>query len=450
MRNFLFLPLLLLSTQSYAQTFSTSPYSSAGLGEEGTLMDAQFAGLGNIQSLAADSNLVNYHNPASYSFLAPGQPLVSIGLGSRMSSYSMNGATTNSTVAGLNQLVFAFPIRKSFGFSFGTNTFSRKGYNLVTNDYVYNDSVFYQYKGTGSTQRVFLGLSYKLVNTKNHQFAIGANGGYLFGTVNNERYAMFESTASSGGADEKKIRLNSLYADFGLYYKTRWEFKGFHQIMLSSTIAPQQDLKASTEYGLYYSATDVLNKTTYDTLQYSTGTRGTVRYPDNLKVGFGYTYSPDMSTGNRDKMYQLGFYTEFSKTSWSNYSESFENHSSPSFADGQRFSVAFQYTPSVVPLTKAEGSTFFSSIRYRVGYYNQSLPMQSTSAQLKEQAATIGFGIPMANNKKNNSFLNVSVVGGMRNDGTSTGMKEQFLAVSLGVVIGPSFGDRWFRKYKLD
>lgn len=450
MRRFLFLPLLFLSTQLHAQTFSSSPYSSAGLGEEGTLMDAQFAGLANIKGLVADSNAVNYHNPASYSFLASGQPLVSLGLGSRISTYTMNGATNNSTVAGLNQLVFAFPIRKSFGLSFGTNTFSRKGYNLISSEYVYNDSVFYQYKGTGSTQRVFIGASYKLVNTKNHQFSVGANGGYLFGSVSNERYAMFQSTASSGGADEKLIRLNSFYADFGLYYKTRFEYKGIHQIVLSSTLAPQQDLKASTEYGLYYSSTDVLNKTTYDTLQYSSGTKGTIRYPDNLTFGLGYTFSPDMSEGSRERMYQLGLYTEFSKTSWSNYSESFDNHSSPSFADGSRFSIAFQYIPSVIPLTKAEGSTFFSSVRYRIGYYNQSLPMQTTSAQLSEQAATIGFGIPMSNNKKNNSFLNFSVVGGMRNDGTSTGINEQFLAVSLGVVIGPSFSDRWFRKFKLD
>lgn len=449
MHKFLLVVFLAATTFSFGQSYSTNPYSASGLGEEGSLGEAAFAAVGGIKSVIVDSNLVNFYNPSSYSFLAKGQPLMSVNIAGRVSKLSQGDMSQTNGIGNLSHIALAFPIGKNFGFAFGMTPFSRKGYNLSTSSYVYEDSVHYQYRGVGTTQRVFTGLSYKLINSERTQLAIGGNLSYIFGTVGNERYAAFEGV-STAGLDETVTRMKSLYYDFGTIAKIQLDSLKQHQLILGANFVPSQTLTATQDYGLYSTIGSTFNRDSIsDTIVYNVDQKGTISYPSTFTLGGGYTFTPNNADGHLKNVYQVGVYAEFSRTTWSTYKENFSNHTNPIYKDATRLSLGLTYRPSVSSNSKVSGGTFLNKIQYKAGFYTQSFGVQTAAGQLNENAVSVGFGIPMGL-ANSNSAVNISVAGGNRTDGTDTGINEKFLNISVGIVLSPSKNDRWFRKFKLD
>lgn len=434
---------------SFGQSYSTNPYSQSGLGDEGGFGDAVFVGVGGIKSVMVDSTIVNFYNPSSYSFLAKGQPLVSLNVAGRISKISEGDQSQTGSVGNLSHIALAFPVTKNFGFAVGLTPFSRKGYNLSTTQAVGSDSVTYMYRGVGTTQRVFSGVSYKLINSKKTQFAVGGNLAYIFGSVSNERYSAFKGVTTAG-LDENVFRMNSLYYDLGLTYKYSLDSLGRSNIVFGATYVPAQSLNATTDYALYSTGTDPFNRgAIIDTVTYNVGQKGSISYPSTLTFGGAYYYSPSNYDGHLKMIYQLGIMSEYSHTTWSTYKENFSAHSSPEYKDGMRFSLGVTYRPSIIMNTKASGGTFFNRLQYKTGFYTQSMPLQTSGGQLRESAVSLGVSIPIAA-VRNNSNVNISVAGGSRSNGSAVGLSEKFLTISFGVILSPSKNDQWFRRYKLD
>ena len=68
---------------------------------------------------------------------------------------------------------------------------------------------------------------------------------------------------------------------------------------------------------------------------------------------------------------------------------------------------------------------------------------------MKENGITFGFGLPIAAQQALSS-VNLGVTLGSRGSDESNGLKENFIGINFGVIVAPSFYDRWFRKRKLD
>ena len=434
---------------AFGQSYSTNPYSQSGLGDEGGFGDAAFVGVGGIKSVVVDSTIVNFYNPSSYSFLSKGLPLVSINIAGRVSKISEGDLSQTGAVGNMSHISLAFPVTRNFGFAVGMTPFSRKGYNLSTTTAVGTDSVTYMYRGVGTTQRVFSGVSYKLINSRKTQFAVGGNLAYIFGSVSNERYSAFKGITTAG-LDETVFRLNSLYYDLGMIFKYNLDSTGRTHFMFGATYVPSQTLNATTDYALYSTGTDPFNRRSIiDTVTYNVDQKGSISYPSTLTLGGSYYYSPGNLDGHLKMIYQLGVMAEYSHTTWSSYKENFAAHSSPDYKDGMRFSIGVTYRPSVTINSKASGGTFFNRIQYKTGFYTQSMPLQTSGGQLRESAVSLGASIPIAM-VRNNSNLNISVAAGNRSNGSSVGLSEKFLTISLGVILSPSKNDQWFRRYKLD
>lgn len=450
MHKYLLVVFLASTTFTFGQAYSTNPYSSSGLGEEGSLGEAAFAAVGGIKSVIIDSNLVNFYNPSSYAFLAKGQPLMSVNIAGRISKLSQGDMSQTNGIGNLSHIALAFPIGKNFGFAFGITPFSRKGYSLTTSSYVYDDSVRYQYRGVGTTQRVFTGLSYKLINTDRTQFAVGGNLSYIFGTVGNERYSAFEGV-STAGLDETVLRMKSIYYDLGAHARIYMDSLKQHQLILGANFVPAQTLTATQDYALYTTIGSTFNRDSIsDTIVYNVDQKGSISYPSTFTLGGGYNFTPRNADGHLKYVYQLGIYAEFSRTTWSTYRENFSDHTNPSYKDATRLSLGVTYRPSIYNTSKAAGGgSFLNKIQYKAGYYTQSFAVQTAAGQLTESAVSLGFGIPMGI-AGSNSAVNISVAGGNRTDGSDTGINEKFMNISVGIVLSPSKNDRWFRKFKLD
>lgn len=441
---------LLITGIATAQNYSSSPFSSQGIGEDGPLNDGQFSALGNAKSAVIDSIVVNTYNPASYAFLSKGQPLFAMGLASKVSNYSLNNSTARGTIVGLSQIALVIPLNKRLGIAGGLQPFARKGYSLGTSSALSTDSVNYSYIGSGSVSKVFAGFSYKLIANNRQDFAIGANLGYLFGGVSNERRAVLKSNAPAGAVDITTFRLHSLTYNFGGAYRLKLDEKGNKQITLAGTFTPEQTYTANLDYGLFYGS-DAGSQTTFDTLVPLVLDRsGTVTYPQSYSVGVNYTIRPNHEKLQLKNPFQLALFIDYSATNWKSYSTSFTEVTTTTFTNSSTMSIGFEYIPVVQNAVSMGGfKGFASQIRYRIGGYNAALPFTFNNRQLIENAVSFGLGIPLSGNKTNSS-VNLSMLLGKRGTGNSSDISERFYSINIGIVLSPSSYERWFKKYKLD
>lgn len=445
--------LLVFSTIScftiWAQTTSSSPYSTAGIGEEGALPEAQYGGMGNINGICFDSTLINTYNPSGYSLLSFGQPLFSVGVSSKFSTYTSNAGSFNGKTTGISNITMAIPIGKYFGIALGLKPFTRKGYDLTQRSYAYDDSTTFNYKGYGSTNLLFVGLAYSIIKNDRSYLSIGFNVGYLFGSVTNQRSSIFDANSPAGGVDLTTYRLKSLHYSFGASYQRFLDVDKRKQLFLSAVYTPKISVNSFRDYSMFYAA-DVNNQLSYtDTITYIDNNKGKIVFPSKQTFGAGYTFTPD--TRNSDQMkYQLGVFAEVDLMQWKSYAENFDAHTSSAvFSNTYVSKVGLQYIPSVDYTKKTKGIKYFSKVKYRIGGQYGLLPNSMNGRQLKTASATIGFGFPFLS-QKTNSSLNVSFQYGSNATGNAADLKERFFSVNFGIIIAPSSYEKWFKKYKLD
>lgn len=439
----------ILCYTSWTQTTSSSPYSTSGIGEEGALPEAQFGGIGNISSVVFDSTLINTYNPASYSLLSFGQPLFSVGVASKFSDYSNNLGSFKGKTTGISNITMAIPIGKRFGIGLGLKPFTRKGYNLSQRSYAYDDSTTFNYQGYGSTNLLFVGLAYSIIKSEKSTLSIGANIGYLFGSVTNQRSSVFDANSPAGGVDLSTYRLRSLHYSFGANYQRFLDFDKRQQLFVSAVYTPQISINSYLDYGLYY-ATDVNNQLSYtDTVSYIDNNKGKIVFPSKQTIGAGYTFSPNIAKYPEKMKCQIGIFAEVTMMQWKTYSENFGTHSNNDFSNTFVSKLGVQFIPSVDITKKSKGAQYFSKIKYRIGGQYGYLPNTINGRQLKTAAVTAGFGFPFLS-QKSNSSINISFQYGGNGTGNAADLKERFYSINFGIIIAPSSYERWFRKYKLD
>lgn len=444
--------LLVFSTIScftmWAQTTSSSPYSTTGIGEEGALPDAQYGGMGSISSIVFDSTLINTYNPSSYSLMSFGQPLFSVGIASKFSTYSNNSGSFKGKTTGISNITMAIPIGQRFGIGFGLKPFTRKGYNLSQRSYAYDDSTTFNYQGYGSTNLLFVGLAYSVIKTDKSYLSVGFNLGYLFGSVTNQRSSTFDASSPAGGVDLTTYRLKSFHYSFGASYQRFLDFDKRKQLFLSAVYTPQIAINSYRDYSLFY-ATDINDQLSYtDTISYIEDNQGKIVFPSKQTFGAGYAFTPN--TKNSDQMkYQLGIFAEVNLIQWESYAEQFDAHTTAVFSNTYNSKIGLQYIPSIDVTKKSKGIKYFSKIKYRIGGQYGLLPNSINGRQLKTAMVSAGLGFPFLG-LKSNSSLNISFQYGSNGTGNAADLKERFYSINFGIIIAPSSYEKWFKKYKLD
>jgi hypothetical protein len=433
----------------WAQTTSSSPYSTAGIGEEGALPEAQYGGMGNISSIVFDSTLINTYNPSSYSLMSFGQPLFSVGVASRFSTYSNDQGSFNGKTTGISNITMAIPVGNRFGIGLGLKPFTRKGYNLSQRSYAYDDSTTFNYQGYGSTNLLFVGLAYSVIKTDKTYLSVGFNLGYLFGSVTNQRSSIFDASSPAGGVDLTTYRMKAFHYSFGASYQRFLDIDKRKQLFLSAVYTPQISMNSFRDYSLYY-ATDVNNQLSYvDTISYIEDNQGKIVFPSKQTFGAGYAFTPNTIKNTDRKKYQLGVFAEVNLMQWEAYAEQFDTHASATFSNTFSSKIALQYIPNIDVTKKSKGIKYFSKIKYRIGGQYGLLPNSMNGRQLKTTMVTAGLGFPFLG-QKTNSSLNISFQYGTSGTGNAADLKERFYSINFGVIIAPSSYEKWFKKYKLD
>lgn len=447
MRNkILVLVVLFVVGIANAQNTNYSPYSSYGLGEIGGQENATFVGIGNSNITYFDSTILNYFNPATYNTYGSGQPLFSLGVTSRLSFVEQNGAKQINNYAYVEHFVMGFTLKKHFGLAFGLKPFSRKGYDISSYEAVGTDSILHRYIGKGNVNLAFLGLSSTIIKYKNSKLSVGANLGYLFGAVNNERSSyLTSSTSDYGGIDYNMIRLKSFYYELGSYFSQTLDSLGKHEINASFTLEPSQKLRATQDEYMFYGSVE--DPRTYDTLSSNLSQTGTIQLAPSTNFGINYKYAfQDKRSNNTFRNSELSIHTSFSSTDWTRYTSSFESATLPT---SSRLTFGIQYTPEKDFIENAITASFMERMRYRAGAYSGTLPYSFKGSQLTDKGFTAGIGIPITS-FRTLSTVNLGFSYGNRSTSDATGFNEKYIGISFGVTIAPSNFDRWFVRRKLD
>ena len=431
-----------------AQNLTSNPMSYYGIGEYQQVNHSVLGGLGNASEAYVDSTYLNFYNPASYAFLAKGQPLFSTGIGTRLSTYEEKGYSSFSNVTQMTHFALGVPFGKRFGLVMGIKPYAKKGYDFINENTYSTDTIINRHYGSGSINESFLGFSVAILNQVNRKLSVGLNGSYLFGTVMDARSSRLSSTMS-GGIEESSLELKGIHTNFGLYFEETLA-KG-NSFSFAYMIAPSQKMNVFSAIDLYQSS-DVTDVTYFYRLD-STGTiKGEMNSP--LKMTIAGSYKFRFNDANKKDGYlkksEIALNGSFNFVDYSAYSLTTSNYSDfTSYQNSQKFALGVQYTPEVQFLSAAMNTSMMQRMRYRVGGYFGTLPIQLNSNTVNDFGVTAGFGIPIKIQKSLSSF-NLSCGYGVRETNSSTSLSEHYFSINAGIIIAPANFEKWFVKRKYD
>lgn len=429
-----------------AQQNVASPYSRYALGDLNSGIFAAYSGMGSVSIALADSNQLNFINPASYAFIQAHKPIFDIGVAGQLISASSGSDQEKYNAVGLRNITLGFPVSKRTGLCFGVMPYSSVGYNMsVTVAESGLGDVTYKYSGSGGINRLFLGTGVKLINQNNHKLSLGLNASFLFGGLERTSIAILPAGL---GMLHSKVVYRTLVSDFllesGLLYRTK--LKKQNWLNVGAILGVPSSVNARQEV-LAYTFRSLLTENLIDTVQYLDTVKGTVSIP--LKLGFGASFEFNKPIdGNATRRTIIS--AQYELQNWSDYAENFgSNTVYDNLKNSSNISFGFQFTPYVSDSYNMDKIKFWHTINYRLGFRYSDTYLQLNNTQLKQYGISFGFGIPLIQSSSLSS-LNLGFEFGKRGTANNNLLLENYFNFFVGFSISPHRNDGWFYKRKYD
>lgn len=401
---------LSVSVFAFSQEGTSSPYSFFGIGDikfKGSL-DARAMG---TVSVIPDSIHLNLSNPAQYANLKITNYAVGINFNSNDLMTNTQSEKTKRT--SLDYISVGIPTKK-VTFAFGITPFSSVGYRLKDTS---GEDFQYAYRGKGGVNKVFLGAGTKI--TKGLNF--GANVEYNFGQIEATSITYINGGPLFQTKEVNTSNTSGLSLNTGLFYE-RKIFKKYN-LYSSLVYTPEANLrlKNTRQISLVTSS-----EATYDTYDEETLPNSTIKLPSKFALGLGIGKSLKWAVG-----------TEITLSNNKNFTNRFAEIES-SFKNGSRIAVGGFYVPKYNAY-----SGFFKKVTYRAGFRFENTGLVINGKQIKDNSATVGFGLPLRGTLSN---INVSVEYGSRGTVAADLIREKYFNFNFAI----SFNDKWFLKPKFD
>jgi len=416
---FLFSGLLAAGFSSSAQNSNheNAPYSRYGLGETRNGNNTVLKGMGSISAAYANGYNVNTDNPASYASLR----LVTYEAGGEgsMRNIIANNQNVGTGSATLSYITIGIPAGKHGGLAFGLRPNTRVYYRM--NDSLNLDGLgpaLKVYSGDGGTNYAFIGGAYEFKG-----FSLGANVGYLFGTIRNSiiLQKQYDSVNAYNTDFSRFNKIGGLYYKLGVQYNTK--LKNDLRLRVGGTLALSQDLNAHVDSGgvlWRYSGSGSIFDTTY----YTNNFKGKVTMP--------MTYSVGAQLLGGDK-WMVG--VDYSAAQWSQ----FRNLGAVDSVDNSyRIAAGAEFTPDPASLYH-----YLQRVTYRLGFYYGKDFVTLRNTDVSYMAVTVGASLPF---KRTQDRIHLGLELGRKGTETNGLVRENFVKFSLGI----SLNDKWFVKRRYD
>jgi hypothetical protein len=421
---FLAFPLAILG-QNYVNT----PYSKFLMGD---MINTGFdynRSMGGSGIALRPHDQINFLNPASYTSQDTMSFIFQAGGTGRFTTLVSSTDEEKFNNANLEFLAMGFPITRWWKFSLGLLPFSRMEY-LFTQSDAFNtyDSVLINYSGDGGINEFYFGSSFQLSNF----LSIGANAGYLFGTLDKLRQTSLPKEFASGIANfSGNYKASDFYFDFGLQaYKT---FGDKHQFIFGLTFQPKTKIRLKLDELMTRDFTSYTGGVyRVDTLRNFNDSVGYFQMPAKIGLGLTYIYNNKLTAS-------FEFTNQnFTKGSIYGISDNFANYSS--------FRFGAEYVPA--PMTLRTRSKYYQRMHYRIGAHYTNTYLNVNSSQISDRGVSVGIGLPWRNQQRlyTNTAFNITYEYGIRGALSNGLIKEKYHLITLGITLY----DSWFVKSKYE
>lgn len=443
----------------HAQNNIHSPYSRFGLGNLDQPGSVGHFSMGGLTTPLADQYVINWNNPASYSFL----DVTTLQVSGKGTSSQYASATSENSFRG-GQIAEAFmAFRKSgskWGYAFGMTPFSTVGYGFSTKSAI-NDtlSAVYSYRGTGGINRATIGVSrvfhYRkpvfdsegnkrtdTLSVKLHEISFGTNANFIFGNIIDTSKIQYSNINIYNTRVTEKNRITGFLFDLGATYRVplkltfddkRISGGTYLQAGIRYTFETDLNSKISSLNQLYVRSGGV--EFGIDSVAYSSGISQKITMPQSIAAGIAIR-----KTGKNIGSFQVG--VDYKIQDWKSTSAILRSELDQNRLLDRYSSIALgiEYKPS-----QASSSNLPHRLTYRMGVRTTDTYLKLNGNVIQQRAVSFGLAIPVL---KSESKLHLGVEygeGGLMTDGL---VREQFWNFQIGFTLTPR--ELWFNQIKYD
>jgi len=417
------------------QATTNSPYSFYGLGDRVSEGMVRSISMGDTKYAISDAFHLNPSNPASYSNLKTTS--FNIALHYQVNNLTSNAGTQRYDVAGMRYFGLGMPISKRFGAALGLTPMTQMGYDMDATGATENESVRSIYTGEGGLSRVFIGLSYELLTDSVQSLRVGSNLSYIFGPLEYNSQTRFPENSSTFTSFRRtRYNLSDISADFGVQYRRDLARKRHldRYVIVGATYNLGGDMRTRSE--VFAGSLD--GNIIKDTVVFTQDT-GNTYIPHRFGGGVG------MEFYNRNTKRRLFINADVEYGAWSQMTRLGENQN---LQDSWRTAFGMEFTPDDDAIRG-----LFKIMSYRAGAHYGKTYLNVNNQDIFDYGITFGLGIPLVKSKSayaRSSSINISYEFGERAYDNTGLISEQYSNFLVGIVLTPSFWDRWFQKRKIN
>ena len=400
---------LFITTVSFSQSISSSPYSLYGLG---SLYESDFGSIPAIGSsgIALPSNrFINNLNPASLGFMYQNHFLFDIGGKAIFSSYENNSKKENRNNLQFSHITFAFPVSPKSAFSlalkpYSSSTFKISNLSLPIQDSQENYTL--NATGTGGLNDFDISYGYRI----GKKIALGLSTSIFFGNTTDDRdYTIANSITNI----YKKIYYNGVRATLGGQFK------------VDSTFTLGMNLKSPTKINAtkVQSVTSVFNSGSLAIESEVASDTDDYYMPLEIGVGLSKVFKNN-----------LNMTLDYGKGLWNstNQSDLYGN-----FVNQDKFALGFSYSKSKNIRSYYDRIQYSTGLNYDTGY------LEVDNKRINSMSFSLGVSLPIENTF---SALNISYSFGQKGRISDGLIKENYHKLSLNLGLDGI----WFVKRKFE
>ena len=430
-KKILFSAVLLLGTLcATAQTNgSNSPYSRYGFGLQNDQAQGFNKGMSGLAYGMNDAKQLNFKNPASYASIDSLTMIFDIGFSLQKANLEQGSVKKNANNSSIDYVMAGFRLAPNLGMTLGMMPYTTIGYNMSTLPKQVSTTTGAEltqtdvYKGEGGLHEVFFGLGYRPIPN----LSVGANVGYMWGTMENIFYAPYsDNTDYNRHYYTADIRTYKI--DFGVQFQQQINSK--NSIIIGAT------------YGLGHA----VNRPATFIRQLISSSQGAQGDTTRINNAFGLPHTFGIgATWNHDSKSRLRVGFDYTLQLWDGCRtpELINNEyqvTTKSFLNSHTFTLGGEYIPRI------NSSYWHKQIRYRLGL-SMSTPYTKVNGVdgPRRYNASLGVGIPIRNGWSNRSIVNIAAQYERVEPKFSGMITENYFRICLGIT----FNEIWFSQWKV-
>jgi hypothetical protein len=409
---------LLITSISWSQDNTASPYSYYGLGE------IKFKGTHDVRAMGGvsvfnDSLQLNIVNPASFSKLK--STAFTIGANSSFSKFNTNEVTEKAQRTNIDYLAIGFPYGK-FGFTFGIMPYSAVGFKIAnTSIRADNSERNVMNLGDGNINKLYFGAAYSITK----KLSFGFDLGYNFGDITTQYVESVYSpiVLQLRSREKNNSKISGISLNTGFLYKTKINSK----LDLNAGITYQPEATLTSE-----------NDRRIATILYNINGAELISEENDIavndtKLKIPSKFSFGLGIGE-NKKWAIG--SEFTFSNNSVMTNRFGAIENVSFENAKKIALGGFFVPKYDSF-----SNYLSRIAYRAGFRYENTGLVVNNTSIKDYAVTFGLGLPVGLSK-----INLGLELGKKGTNSNGLIEENY----VNVTVGLSLSDLWFIKRKID